>query len=217
MSRSNQRNYIAIANWSGLQARTDKKLPWCKLYADFLDSEDWTTLSAHLKACLTELWMMATRHGNKIPCELAKRYTVARSQDIRRLCEAGLIKLSTEPPESKGFKDLAQRMSDKRRTKTKDQDLDPEKLKDRPTSFKEDLRARTVGAVSWQRRIAGDSSKQLLGGMETRDWEKLNNRVKQLFSQNQALDSIIRILSSQYTERQILSSIKACRDRGWIR
>lgn len=217
MSSAPEREYIRIANWSELQARQDKRLPWCKLYADILDSEEWTTLTAHLKVCLTELWMMATKHGNQIPVDLAKRNTVCRTQDIRKLVEAGLIEFFTKAPEARGFRDLAKRMSDKRRTKTKDADLDTEVPKDRPTTPNEDLRTRAVVAVSEQRQVSAASTRQRPGGMDSDDWERLNGRVKQLFSQHQTIDSIIELLSRQFTKRQILSSIKACRDRGWIR
>lgn len=217
MRSAHEREYIRIANWSELQARQDKRLPWCKLYADILDSEEWTTLSAHLKVCLTELWMMATKHGNQIPVDLAKRNTVCRSQDIRSLVKAGLIELFSQTPETRGFRDLAKKMSDKRRTKTKDKDLDSELSKDRPTTLDENLGARAVNAVTEQRRSSANSTKRHPGGMDSSAWERLNVRIKEKFAAGQDYDSVVRSLRNQYTERQIRNSVKICRKRGWIR
>ena len=226
MASGNDREYFRVPNWDTLQARRDKNLPWCKLYAEMLDSEEWTSLTSHLKASLVEIWMMAAKHANRIPAELAFRQTKARRQDIRLLIESGLVEQFVEAFEPQGFRDLARKPSDKHPSKTRDSDLSDSK--DRPRQVVNKGRGHVgnvVAGLSLSKSSGPGlafkpppaSTKMQPGGMEPHEWERLNHRVKELVAAGTPISALERVLANRYTKNQISQSLRVCRDRGWIR
>jgi len=62
--------YISIKNWSSFQHYKDRTPPWIKLYNELLDRYHFMQLTSAQKWHLMGLWLMASKHDNKIPNDL---------------------------------------------------------------------------------------------------------------------------------------------------
>lgn len=88
------RSYISIANWEKFQHYNDRKPPWIKLYNSLLDDYEFSCLQDASKLLLMMLWLLASRHENKIPADikwLKKQLPIDGNVDIKPLIEHGFI------------------------------------------------------------------------------------------------------------------------------
>lgn len=88
------RRYVSIANWEKFQHYNDRTPPWIKLYNSLLDDYEFSCLHDASKLLLMMLWLLASRHENKIPADikwLKKQLPIDGDVDIKPLIEQGFI------------------------------------------------------------------------------------------------------------------------------
>jgi hypothetical protein len=86
--------YLAVKNYERFQHYRDRLPPWIKLYNTLLDDYAFIELPETARIHLVLLWLVASRHENRIPYDLKylTRAIHAKSRiDIPRLVEAGFL------------------------------------------------------------------------------------------------------------------------------
>jgi hypothetical protein len=90
--------YFRIKNLEKFQYYKKRNPPWIRLYTDLLNAEDvdYTCLTDVQKLHLIHIWMLATRHNNRIPMNtdwLQRRLNVSEKVDLEPLFKAGFIEV----------------------------------------------------------------------------------------------------------------------------
>jgi len=88
--------YLAVKGWESFQHYKHRNPPWIKLYTRLIDADDiaYTCLHDASKAQLIHLWLLASRHDNKIPCNpdwLQRRLNITDPLDLVALVSAGFV------------------------------------------------------------------------------------------------------------------------------
>lgn len=86
--------FLAVKNYEKFQHYRDRLPPWIKLYNTLLDDYAFIELPETSRIHLVLLWLVASRHENRIPYDLKylARAIHAKSRiDIPRLVEAGFL------------------------------------------------------------------------------------------------------------------------------
>lgn len=76
-------SFISIQNWEKYQARTDKDLPWCKLWGSFFDKFWWLDLDDKHKIFPIIFLDLARKFGNRIPEEAISSKNLSRSYGVK--------------------------------------------------------------------------------------------------------------------------------------
>ncbi len=88
--------YVYIRNWDKYQYRSDRRLPWIKLYVDLLDDDDYLRLSLADRGLLQDLWKLASLSGDgRVSADrvsLSRRLNVRRVS-LERLIQGGFIEI----------------------------------------------------------------------------------------------------------------------------
>lgn len=108
--------YIAVKNFEEYQHYSDRTPPWIKLYNSLLDDYAFLRLSEQSQIHLVKLWLLASRHDNRIPNDLA--YISGKIQpksaiDIEELIVAGFLYFTSEPARKRPRRKLRKPRSDK--------------------------------------------------------------------------------------------------------
>lgn len=99
--------FLAVKNFEEYQHYSDRTPPWIKLYNSLLDDYAFLRLSESAQINLVKLWLLASRHDNRIPNDLV--YISGKIQpksaiDIDELIVSGFLSFTDEPPKKKAKK-----------------------------------------------------------------------------------------------------------------
>jgi hypothetical protein len=86
--------YLEVKNWEQFQHYKDRNPPWIKLHAALLDDYEFARLQDASKAHLMGIWILASKHGNKVPADpewIARRIGATSRVDLEVLIAAGFI------------------------------------------------------------------------------------------------------------------------------
>jgi len=88
--------YLSVKHWKDFQHYRKRNPPWIKLYVRLLDADDmlYSCLHDASKLHLIHLWLLASRHDNKIPCNhvwLQRRMNITEPLDLQSLVSAGFV------------------------------------------------------------------------------------------------------------------------------
>ena len=94
---SDQLQFLAVKNFERFQHYKDRSPPWIKLYNSLLDDWDFVQLSDAARCHIMLLWLVASRHGNRLPYD--QRYlqqaTKAKGRiDVEALLAAGFLEVA---------------------------------------------------------------------------------------------------------------------------
>ena len=88
--------HFRIVNFERFQHYKDRRPPWIKLYADVLEDYEFGCLQDASKLHLVLLWLLASRHENRLPWDqkwLAQRIHATAKIDLETLQTAGFIEV----------------------------------------------------------------------------------------------------------------------------
>jgi hypothetical protein len=91
--------YVRIRNWERFQHYRDRRPPWIKLHQSLADDFAFHELPDHAKVQLMSLWILASKHDNKIPDRGVgfERHNLShRPFDIPLLVKAGFLEYAEE-------------------------------------------------------------------------------------------------------------------------
>jgi hypothetical protein len=86
--------YIAVKNFERFQHYKDRKPTWIKLYNDLLDDYEFGCLPDASKWLAVGLWLLASRHENRIPADprwIARMVHASETVNLQALLTAGFI------------------------------------------------------------------------------------------------------------------------------
>jgi hypothetical protein len=86
--------YFSVRDFDRLQHYRNRTPPWVKLYNDLLDNYEFARLQDASKAHLVLLYLLASRHANRLPCDsdwLARRMGATEPVNLQVLADAGFI------------------------------------------------------------------------------------------------------------------------------
>jgi hypothetical protein len=108
--------FLAVKNFEEYQHYSDRTPPWIKLYNSLLDDYAFLRLSEPSQIHLIKLWLLASRHDNRIPNDLAYisgKLLPKSAIDIEELIVAGFIFQTDDPARKKAKKKARKSRSDK--------------------------------------------------------------------------------------------------------
>ena len=111
--------WIIIPNWTKYQERSDRSLPWFKVYYALSRHDKWCSLSLAQRGLLVSLWLeYGPSKGQLRTSNVSARITQkARRETLDSLVEAGFIELSAaQPPELHDALEERREEVDKKRT-----------------------------------------------------------------------------------------------------
>lgn len=86
-----KKRVLYLVNWEKYQARTDKELPWCKLWGNMFDKPWWQELPDDFKAIPIIFLDVARKFNNKMPSEMAwyvRNYGLKHTEnDLLNFCK----------------------------------------------------------------------------------------------------------------------------------
>ena len=90
--------YIVVKNFDTFQHYKHRNPPWIRLYTRLLDADDvaYSRLQDASKALAIHIWMLASRHDNKIPADinwLQRRLNLQEPINLEPLLSAGFISI----------------------------------------------------------------------------------------------------------------------------
>lgn len=88
--------YFKIKNFEQFQHYKDRAPIWIKLYNALLDDYEFGCLSDASKAHLMLIWLLASRHKNRLPYDtrwVAQRISATEEVDLKELLSAGFIEM----------------------------------------------------------------------------------------------------------------------------
>lgn len=92
--------YLRVKNWERFQNYSDRRPPWIRLYADLINGDDvpYNSLADASKLLLIHIWLLASRHENKIPGQIITkgRLNLKSAVNLQPLIAAGFIEWHTE-------------------------------------------------------------------------------------------------------------------------
>lgn len=86
--------YFSVKNFEHFQHYKDRSPPWIKFYNALLDDYEFGRLPDASKAHLTAIWLLASRHDNRIPLDpewVGRRINATEPVNLSALLEAGFI------------------------------------------------------------------------------------------------------------------------------
>lgn len=87
--------YLRVRNWERFQNYSDRKPPWIRLYVDLINGDDaeYNDLPDGAKLQLIHLWLLASRHDNRIPERIVtrQRLNVKSPVNIELLLASGFL------------------------------------------------------------------------------------------------------------------------------
>ena len=88
--------WIVIPNWEKFQHRSDRSLPWLKLYIELEGRDDWRQLSLAARGLLVCIWIEYRRskgllRSSDIPGRVAQKFP---RRTLDSLVAAGFVQLS---------------------------------------------------------------------------------------------------------------------------
>lgn len=92
-------SYISVANWTEFQNYSDRTPPWIRLYNRLLDNYEFACLQDASKAQLLCIWLLASRHNNRVPADpkwIAENMHATDPVDLKSLVSAGFITISED-------------------------------------------------------------------------------------------------------------------------
>ena len=95
--------YLAVKNWDHYQHYTKRTPPWIKLYNALLDDHAFLQLSDTARGQLVLIWLVASRHKNRIPNNgrfLARAIQTTSRLQLKSLIDAGFLYETDDPPAS---------------------------------------------------------------------------------------------------------------------
>jgi hypothetical protein len=97
--------YFSVKGFEKFQHYKDRNPPWIKLYNELLDNYEFGCLQDASKLHLILIWLLASRHNNRLPWDaqwIAKRINASDAVDLDALQSAGFIeKIDMEQSASK--------------------------------------------------------------------------------------------------------------------
>lgn len=93
--------YLRVKNWEKYQHYNEDKPPWIKIYTELLDADNllYSQLADASKLLLIHLWLLASRHGNRIPYDLVwlqSRLNIRTRISLAPILDSGFIQLIEE-------------------------------------------------------------------------------------------------------------------------
>jgi len=94
-------HYFRVKNLEKFQHYKHRNPPWIRLYTDLINADDldYSALTDTQKLHLIHIWMLATRHGNRVPMNLEwlqRRLNISDPIDLTPLLKAGFIEVIEE-------------------------------------------------------------------------------------------------------------------------
>lgn len=92
--------YLEVKNFERFQHYRNRTPPWIKLYNSLLDDFDFLSLPEAARAQLVLLWLVASRHENRIPADdsyLRRTIHVKGRLHIKTLLDAGFLAVVEHP------------------------------------------------------------------------------------------------------------------------
>jgi hypothetical protein len=108
--------FLSVKNFEEYQHYSNRTPPWIKLYNSLLDDYAFLNLSEASQIHLVKLWLLASRHENRIPNDLAyiSAKILPRSAiDIDELILSGFITQTDEPARKPSKKKVRKTRADK--------------------------------------------------------------------------------------------------------
>lgn len=93
------RSYIRVKNFEKFQHYKDRNPVWIKLYNEILDDYAFACLQDASKWLAVGIWLLASRHDNKVPNDpawIGKRINATGPVDLAALVSAGFIEVCGE-------------------------------------------------------------------------------------------------------------------------
>lgn len=86
-------DFLTVKNWDTFQHYGKRNPPWIKLHRALLDDYAFCALSDVAKAHLMLIWMYASQHNGKVPCDPAflERKLSCTDLVLEVLIEAGFL------------------------------------------------------------------------------------------------------------------------------
>ena len=93
--------FICVENWESYQHYKTRTPPWIKIYTRLidLDAVEYSCLTDVQKLHLIHIWLLSSRHDNKIPLRmdwLQRRLNVTEKIDLQPLIDGGFITIVNE-------------------------------------------------------------------------------------------------------------------------
>jgi hypothetical protein len=108
--------FLAVKNFEEYQHYSDRTPPWIKLYNSLLDDYAFLRLSETGQIHLVKLWLLASRHDNRIPNDIAYingKLFPKSAIDIQELIDAGFIYVTETQARKKAKRKARKERSDK--------------------------------------------------------------------------------------------------------
>lgn len=86
--------FFSVANWDEYQHYNDRAPPWIKFYSKTLDNYEIGCLQDASKAHLFQIWLLASRHKNRMPFDpewIGRKINATTKVDLKALETLGLI------------------------------------------------------------------------------------------------------------------------------
>lgn len=93
--------YLVVKNFFDFQHYTDRNPPWIKLHYRLIGNLDFKRLSEASQIHLVLIWLLASRHDNKIPLDepyIRSAIGAKRKIDLRALVDAGFLVVVRDSP-----------------------------------------------------------------------------------------------------------------------
>lgn len=86
-------DFLTVKNWDKFQHYGKRNPPWIKLHRALLDDYAFCALSDLAKAHLVLVWLYASQHNGKVPCDPAflERKLSCANLDLEVLIQAGFL------------------------------------------------------------------------------------------------------------------------------
>ncbi len=92
--------YLNVVNWEKYQHYKDRNPPWIKLHQSLLDNYDFQCLQDASKLHLILIWVLASRHNNRIPFDepwLSQKMGLQKTLKLQPLIDAGFLVFDSTP------------------------------------------------------------------------------------------------------------------------
>jgi len=95
------KQYIQVKNWAEFQHYKDRKPLWIKMYLSLLEDDDpydtaYTDLTDTEKCHLHHIWLLASKHGNRIPyidAWLQGKLNIKSKLNLKNLINSGFVSI----------------------------------------------------------------------------------------------------------------------------
>lgn len=94
--------YLRVKQWDEFQHYRDRDPPWIKLYNRLLDDYEYGRLHDASKSHLIGIFLLASRHRNKIPADpkwIGRRIQATSKVDLSAIIETGIVEVFSDASE----------------------------------------------------------------------------------------------------------------------